>query len=33
MLRQVSMENGPVRGLPADEPRITGNKGLPFAAP
>jgi len=33
MLRQVKVENGIVRGLPAADPRITAFKGIPFAAP
>ncbi len=33
MLRTASTENGIVRGLPADDPRITVYKGIPFAAP
>lgn len=32
-LRQVKVENGLVRGLPAADPRITSFKGIPFAAP
>ncbi|MBP0969157.1 MAG: carboxylesterase family protein [Oscillospiraceae bacterium] len=33
MLREVKVENGVVRGLPAADPRITSFKGIPFAAP
>ena len=33
MLREVRVENGGVRGLPAADPRITSFKGIPFAAP
>ena len=33
MLREVRVENGTVRGLPAADPRITSFKGIPFAAP
>ncbi len=33
MLREVTTENGIVRGLPAADPRITSFKGIPFAAP
>ena len=33
MLREVRVENGLVRGLPAADPRITAFKGIPFAAP
>ncbi|MGB4140173.1 MAG: carboxylesterase family protein, partial [Limnochordia bacterium] len=33
MLREVRVENGVVRGLPAADPRITSFKGIPFAAP
>jgi len=33
LLRQVKIENGIVRGLPAADPRITSFKGIPFAAP
>ncbi|MCJ8008437.1 carboxylesterase/lipase family protein [Lederbergia wuyishanensis] len=33
MLREVTIENGIVRGLPAADPRITSFKGIPFAAP
>ena len=32
MIRQVKVENGWVRGLPAADPRITSYKGIPFAA-
>jgi|LSQX01.1.fsa_nt_gb para-nitrobenzyl esterase len=32
-LREVKVENGLVRGLPAADPRITAYKGIPFAAP
>ena len=32
MLRKVEVENGPVQGLPAADPRITSFKGIPFAA-
>lgn len=32
-LRQVKVENGIIRGLPAADPRITSFKGIPFAAP
>jgi para-nitrobenzyl esterase len=33
MLREVKVENGIVKGLPAADPRITSFKGIPFAAP
>ncbi len=33
MLRTATTENGRVRGLAADDPRITVYKGIPFAAP
>ena len=33
MLRQTRVENGEVRGLPGNNPRITVFKGIPFAAP
>jgi len=33
MLREVKVENGTVRGLPAADPRITVFKGIPYAAP
>ena len=33
MLRTAVTENGTVRGLPADDPRVTVYKGIPFAAP
>ena len=33
MIRQVQVENGAVRGLPAADPRITSYKGIPYAAP
>ncbi len=33
MLRTAITENGQVRGLAADDPRITVYKGIPFAAP
>ncbi len=33
MLRTAKTENGPVRGLPAADPRVTSFKGIPFAAP
>ena len=33
MLREVRIENGLVRGLPAADPRITAFKGIPYAAP
>lgn len=33
MLREVTVENGRLRGLPAADPRITAFKGIPFAAP
>ena len=33
MLREVTVENGKVRGIPAADPRITAFKGVPFAAP
>ncbi|MFW6035336.1 MAG: carboxylesterase/lipase family protein [Halothermotrichaceae bacterium] len=33
MLREVEVENGKIRGLPAADPRITSFKGIPFAAP
>jgi para-nitrobenzyl esterase len=32
-LREVKVENGLIRGLPAADPRITSFKGIPFAAP
>ena len=33
MLRETATENGKVRGLPGNDPRITVYKGIPFAAP
>ena len=33
MLRTTKTENGQVRGLPGNDPRITVFKGIPFAAP
>lgn len=33
MLRETTTENGKVRGLPGNDPRITVFKGIPFAAP
>ena len=33
MLRTAVTENGTVRGLPADDPRVTVFRGIPFAAP
>ena len=33
MLRTTKTENGQVRGLPGNDPRITVYKGIPFAAP
>ena len=33
MLRIAKTENGTVRGLPGNDPRITVFKGIPFAAP
>ncbi len=33
MLRTAVTENGTVKGLPADDPRVTVFKGIPFAAP
>jgi len=33
MLRQVTVENGILEGLPAADPRITAFKGIPYAAP
>lgn len=33
MLRTAKTENGTVRGLPADDPRVTVFRGIPFAAP
>ena len=33
MLRTAVTENGTVRGLPADDPRVTVYRGIPFAAP
>ena len=33
MIRVVNTENGTVRGLPGNDPRITVFKGIPFAAP
>ena len=33
MLRQTTIKNGKVRGLPGNDPRITVYKGIPFAAP
>ncbi len=33
MLKQVKVENGWVKGIPAADPRIIAYKGIPFAAP
>ena len=33
MLRTVRVENGELRGLPGNDPRVTAFKGVPFAAP
>ncbi|MCR5687365.1 MAG: carboxylesterase family protein [Lachnospiraceae bacterium] len=33
MIRTALTENGTVRGLPADDPRVTVFRGIPFAAP
>ena len=33
MLRETQVENGKVKGLPGNDPRITVYKGIPFAAP
>ncbi|MCR5590628.1 MAG: carboxylesterase family protein [Lachnospiraceae bacterium] len=33
MIRTAATENGIVRGLPADDPRVTVFRGIPFAAP
>ena len=33
MIRSAVTENGKVRGLPADDPRVTVFRGIPFAAP
>ncbi len=33
MIREVKVEEGIVRGVPAADPRITAFKGIPFAAP
>ena len=33
MLRTAITENGTVKGLPADDPRVTVYRGIPFAAP
>jgi para-nitrobenzyl esterase len=33
MIRQVTIENGILQGIPAADPRITAFKGVPFAAP
>ena len=33
MLRETTTENGKVRGLPGNDPRITVYRGIPFAAP
>ena len=33
MLRETTVENGKVKGLPGNDPRITVFKGIPFAAP
>jgi para-nitrobenzyl esterase len=33
MLREVTVENGRLQGIPAADPRITAFKGVPFAAP
>ena len=33
MLRETTTENGKVRGLPGNDPRVTVFKGIPFAAP
>ena len=33
MLRETTIENGALKGLPAADPRVTVYKGVPFAAP
>ena len=33
MLRETQVDNGKVKGLPGNDPRITVYKGIPFAAP
>ena len=33
MLRQTTIKNGKVRGLPGNDPRISVYKGIPFAVP
>ncbi|MBR4394968.1 MAG: carboxylesterase family protein, partial [Eubacteriaceae bacterium] len=33
MIRQVKIEGGEIRGIPAADPRVTAFKGVPFAAP
>ena len=33
MLRETTIKNGKVSGIPAADPRITVFKGIPFAAP
>ena len=33
MLRETTVENGKVKGLPGSDPRVTVYKGIPFAAP
>ncbi|MBP1555487.1 MAG: carboxylesterase family protein, partial [Oscillospiraceae bacterium] len=33
MLREVTVENGKLLGIPAADPRITAFKGIPYAAP
>ena len=33
MLRETTVENGKLRGLPAADPRVTAFRGVPFAAP
>ena len=33
MIRVAKTENGMVRGLPGNDPRVTSFKGIPFAAP
>ena len=33
MLREVTVENGKLKGMPGSDPRITAFRGVPFAAP
>ena len=33
MLREVTVENGRIRGVASADPRVTAFKGIPFAAP